>query len=45
MKSRLLTMFPVLGLLVGSVAVVTPVHAAGVTGFVHSDNNGDNGNQ
>ena len=45
MKSRLLAMFAVLGLLVGTVAVVTPVHAAGVTGFVHSDNNGDNGNQ
>ena len=45
MKSRLLAMFTVLGLLVGTVAVVTPVHAAGFTGFVHSDNNGDNGNQ
>ena len=45
MKSCLLTMFAVLGLLVGTVAVVTPVQAAGVTGFVHSDNNGDNGNQ
>jgi hypothetical protein len=45
MKSRLLAMFAVLGLLVGTVAAVTPVHAAGFTGFVHSDNNGDNGNQ
>ena len=45
MKSRLLAMFAVLGLLVGSVAAVTPVHAAGFTGFVHADNNGDNGNQ
>ena len=45
MKSRLLTMFAVLGLLVGTVAVVTPAHADPSTGFVHSDNNGDNGNQ
>ena len=45
MKSRLLAMFTVVGLLVGTVAVVTPVRAAGFTGFVHSDNNGDNGNQ
>jgi hypothetical protein len=29
----------------GAAAVVTPVHAAVFTGFAHSDNNGDNGNQ
>jgi hypothetical protein len=43
MKSRLLAMFAVLGLLVGAATVVTPVHAAVFAGFVHSDNNGDNG--
>jgi hypothetical protein len=45
MKSRLLAMFAVLGLLASAVAAVTPVHAAVFTGFAHSDNNGDNGNQ
>ena len=45
MKSRLLAVFAVLGLLAGTAAAVTPVHAAVFTGFVHSDNNGDNGNQ
>ena len=42
MKFRL---FAILGLLVGTAAVVTPVHAAGYVGLVHSDNNGDNSNQ
>ena len=45
MKSRLLAAFVVLGMLAGTVAVATPVHAAVFTGFAHSDNNGDNGNQ
>jgi hypothetical protein len=45
MKSRLLAMFAVLGLLAGAVAAVTPVHAAVFTGFAHSDNNGENGSQ
>jgi hypothetical protein len=39
MKSRLLTMFAVLGLLVGAVAAVTPVHADTSVGFAHYDNN------
>ena len=30
---------------VSRAAVATPVHAAVFTGFAHSDNNGDNGNQ
>ena len=45
MKSRLLATVAVLGLLAGAAAVATPVHAAVFTGFAHSDNNGDNGNQ
>jgi hypothetical protein len=45
MKARLRTMFAVVGLLAGTVAVATPVHAAVSTGFAHSDNHGDNGNQ
>ena len=45
MKSRLLAMFAVLGLLAGAVAAVTPVHAAVFTGFAHSDSNGENGSQ
>jgi hypothetical protein len=43
MKSRLLAMFAVLGLLASAVAA--PVHAAVFTGFAHSDNNGENGSQ
>ena len=42
MKSLLLA---ILGLLVGTAAVVTPLHAAGYVGLVHSDINGDNSNQ
>ena len=45
MKSRLLAMFAVLGLLASAVAAVTPVHAAVFTGFAHSDNNIENGSQ
>jgi hypothetical protein len=45
MKSRLFKVFAVLSLLVGTAAFVAPVHAVNPTGFIHSDNNGDNGNQ
>ena len=43
MKSRLLAVFAVLGLLASAGAFVAPVHAASPPGFIHSDNNGDNG--